>query len=99
MSDKPQMTSPSAGMNLGDSAYERLISGLSSFLGAQVDDAIASQLCARILLLAAEDPTRDISLHRNTPGGSVTGGIAIYETLKYSPCDIRTYGMGLAASM
>lgn len=99
MSDKPQMTSPSAGMNLGDSVYERLLSERIIFLGTQVDDEIANKLCAQILLLSAEDPTRDISLYINSPGGSVTAGMAIYDTMKYSPCDIRTYGMGLAASM
>lgn len=99
MSDKSQMTSPSAGMNLGDSVYERLLSERIIFLGTQVDDEIANKLCAQILLLSAEDPTRDISLYINSPGGSVTAGMAIYDTMKYSPCDIRTYGMGLAASM
>lgn len=99
MSDKPQMTSPGAGMNLGDSVYDRLLSERIIFLGTQVDDEIANKLCAQILLLSAEDPTRDISLYINSPGGSVTAGMAIYDTMKYSPCDIRTYGMGLAASM
>lgn len=99
MSDKLQMSSQSAGMNLGDSVYERLLSERIIFLGTQVDDEIANKLCAQILLLSAEDPTRDISLYINSPGGSVTAGMAIYDTMKYSPCDIRTYGMGLAASM
>ncbi|AKE39731.1 ATP-dependent Clp protease proteolytic subunit [Corynebacterium camporealensis] len=99
MSDKIQMTSPAAGMNLGDSVYERLLRERIIFLGTQVDDEIANKLCAQILLLSAEDPTRDISLYINSPGGSVTAGMAIYDTMKYSPCDIATYGMGLAASM
>ncbi len=94
-----QMTSPSGGMNLGDSVYERLLRERIIFLGTQVDDEIANKLCAQILLLSAEDPTRDISLYINSPGGSVTAGMAIYDTMKYSPCDIATYGMGLAASM
>ena len=93
------MTSPSQGMNLGDSVYERLLRERIIFLGQQVDDEIANKLCAQILLLSAEDPTRDISLYINSPGGSVTAGMAIYDTMKYSPCDIATYGMGLAASM
>lgn len=92
------MTSP-AGMNLSDSVYERLLRERIIFLGSQVDDEIANKLCAQILLLSAEDPTRDISLYINSPGGSVTAGMAIYDTMKYSPCDIATYGMGLAASM
>lgn len=92
------MTSPN-GMNLGDSVYERLLRERIIFLGQEVDDEIANKLCAQILLLSAEDPTRDISLYINSPGGSVTAGMAIYDTMRYSPCDVATYGMGLAASM
>ena len=99
-SDQLQMTTPAgSGLNLGDSVYERLLHERIIFLGTQVDDEIANKLCAQILLLSAEDPTRDISLYINSPGGSVTAGMAIYDTMKYSPCDISTYGMGLAASM
>ena len=99
MSEKISMNSSSTGMNLSDSVYERLLRERIIFLGTQVDDEIANKLCAQILLLSAEDPTRDISLYINSPGGSVTAGMAIYDTMKYSPCDISTYGMGLAASM
>lgn len=99
MSEKISMSSSSTGMNLSDSVYERLLRERIIFLGTQVDDEIANKLCAQILLLSAEDPTRDISLYINSPGGSVTAGMAIYDTMKYSPCDIATYGMGLAASM
>lgn len=99
-SDQLQMTTPAgSGLNLGDSVYERLLHERIIFLGTQVDDEIANKLCAQILLLSAEDPTRDISLYINSPGGSVTAGMAIYDTMKYSPCAISTYGMGLAASM
>lgn len=98
MSDQIQMTAP-GGMNLGDSVYERLLRERIIFLGQQVDDEIANKLCAQILLLTAEDPTRDISLYINSPGGSVTAGMAIYDTMKYSPCDVATYSMGLSASM
>jgi ATP-dependent Clp protease protease subunit len=93
-----QMTA-AAGMNLNDSVFERLLRERIIFLGTQVDDEIANKLCAQILLLSAEDPTRDISLYINSPGGSVTAGMAIYDTMQYSPCDVATYGMGLAASM
>jgi len=86
-------------MNLGDSVYERLLRERIIFLGQQVDDEIANKICAQILLLSAEDPTRDISLYINSPGGSVTAGMAIYDTMKFVPNDIATYGMGLAASM
>ncbi|STC68664.1 MULTISPECIES: ATP-dependent Clp protease proteolytic subunit [Corynebacterium] len=99
MNDKVTMTAPGAGMNLGDSVYDRLLRERIIFLGQQVDDEIANKICAQILLLTAEDPSRDISLYINSPGGSVSAGMAIYDTMKYSPCDIRTYGMGLAASM
>ena len=89
----------SDGVNLSDSVYQRLLKERIIFLGTDVNDEIANKLCAQILLLSAEDPTRDISLYINSPGGSVTAGMAIYDTMVYSPCDIATYGMGLAASM
>ncbi|MEV0357695.1 MULTISPECIES: ATP-dependent Clp protease proteolytic subunit [Nocardia] len=93
------MTSATAGLNLSDSVYERLLRERIIFLGTQVDDDIANKLCAQILLLTAEDPTRDIALYINSPGGSVTAGMAIYDTMQFAECDIRTVGMGLAASM
>ena len=85
--------------NMNDHVFERLLRERIIFLGSQVDDEIANKLCAQILLLAAEDPNKDISLYINSPGGSVTAGMAIYDTMRYAPCDIATYGMGLAASM
>ena len=99
MTDISRMHSAPAGLNLSDSVFERLLRERIIFLGSQVDDEIANKLCAQILLLSAEDPNRDISLYINSPGGSVTAGMAIYDTMKYSPCDDATYGMGLAASM
>src|SRR6478609_6297660 len=93
------MTSATAGLNLSDSVYERLLRERIIFLGTQVDDDIANKLCAQILLLSAEDPVRDISLYINSPGGSVSAGLAIYDTMQFAECDIATYGMGLAASM
>ena len=99
MTDISRMHSAPAGLNLSDSVFERLLRERIIFLGSQVDDEIANKLCAQILLLSAEDPNRDISLYINSPGGSVTAGMAIYDTTKYSPCDVATYGMGLAASM
>ena len=99
MTDISRMHSAPAGLNLSDSVFERLLRERIIFLGSQVDDEIANKLCAQILLLSAEDPKRDISLYINSPGGSVTAGMAIYDTMKYSPCDVATYGMGLAASM
>ena len=87
------------GLNLIDSVYERLLAERIIFLGSQVDDDIANRLCAQILLLAAEDPTKDINLYINSPGGSITAGMAIYDTMVLAPCDVATYAMGLAASM
>ena len=95
----PVMTSAASGLNLSDSVYERLLRERIIFLGTQVDDDIANKLCAQILLLSAEDPTRDISLYINSPGGSVTAGMAIFDTMEFAECDVATYGMGLAASM
>ena len=95
----PVMTSATAGLNLSDSVFERLLRERIIFLGTQVDDDIANKLCAQILLLSAEDPNRDISLYINSPGGSVSAGLAIYDTMQFAECDVATYGMGLAASM
>ena len=85
--------------SLGDAVYERLLRERIVFLGREVDDVIANQLCAQMLLLAAEDPTRDIHLYVNSPGGSVTAGLAVYDTMRFIPCDVATYAMGMAASM
>ena len=95
----PEMRGAAGMMNLGDSVYERLLRERIIFLGSQVDDVIANQLAAQMLLLSAEDPKRDIHLYINSPGGSVTAGMAIYDTMQFIDCDVATYGMGLAASM
>jgi ATP-dependent Clp protease, protease subunit len=94
-----EMRANAQGLNLVDSVYERLLSERIIFLGSQVDDDIANRLCAQILLLAAEDGTKDISLYINSPGGSISAGMAIYDTMVLAPCDIATFGMGMAASM
>src|ERR1700741_5370311 len=93
------MQGAGGGLNLVDSVYELLLSERIIFLGSQVDDDIANRLCAQILLLAAEDSNKDISLYINSPGGSISAGMAIYDTMVLAPCDIATYGMGMAASM
>jgi ATP-dependent Clp protease protease subunit len=94
-----EMRAPSAGMTLNDSVYDRLLRERIIFLGQVVDDTIANQICAQLLLLAAEDPSRDIALYINSPGGSVTAGMAIFDTMTFVDCDVATYAMGLAASM
>jgi ATP-dependent Clp protease protease subunit len=79
--------------------YQQLLKERIVFLGTQVDDASANLICAQLLLLSANDPERDIALYINSPGGSVTAGLAIYDTMQYIPCDVSTVCMGLAASM
>jgi ATP-dependent Clp protease protease subunit len=86
-------------MTLNDSVYDRLLRERIIFLGQVVDDTIANQLCAQLLLLSAEDNSRDINLYINSPGGSVTAGMAIYDTMRFVDCDVATYALGLAASM
>jgi ATP-dependent Clp protease, protease subunit len=74
--------------------YQRII-----VLGSEVEDRVAGRLCAQLLLLSAEDPRTDISLYINSPGGSVSAGLAIYDTMQLIPNDVRTLAMGLAGSM
>ena len=84
---------------LDDQVYNRLLKERIIFLGSVVEDSMANAICAQILLLAAEDPEKDIYLYINSPGGSVTAGMAIYDTMQYVNNDVATVGMGLAASM
>ena len=79
--------------------YNKLFEERIIFLGSQVDDVIANQLAAQMLLLSAEDPKRDIHLYINSPGGSVTAGMAIYDTMQFIKPDVSTLCTGLAASM
>src|SRR5215470_3124418 len=95
----PLMRSPGQGMSLSDSVFDRLLWERIIVLGQQVDDSIANQICAQLLLLAAENERRDIVLYINSPGGSVTAGMAIYDTMQYVECDVATIAFGLAASM
>ncbi len=74
--------------------YQRII-----VLGTEVDDRVANRLCAQLLLLSAEDPRSDISLYINSPGGSVSAGLAIYDTMRVIPNDVSTLALGLAGSM
>ncbi len=83
----------------GLTAADRLLHQRIIVLGQQVDDDIANKICAELLLLSAEDPTRDISLYINSPGGSVTAGLAVYDTMQLIPNDVSTLAMGMAASM
>ena len=86
-------------LGLGDAVFQRLLKERIIWLGGEVRDENANTICAQLLLLAAEDPDRDIYLYINSPGGSVTAGMAIYDTMQYIKPDVVTVGMGLAASM
>jgi ATP-dependent Clp protease protease subunit len=84
---------------LDDQVYQRLLQDRIIFLGSQVEDNMANAISAQMLLLAAEDPDKDIYLYINSPGGSVSAGMAIYDTMQYIKNDVVTVAMGLAASM
>ncbi|GAQ55003.1 ATP-dependent Clp protease proteolytic subunit [Streptomyces acidiscabies] len=90
---------PSIGGGLGDHVYNRLLNERIIFLGQPVDDDIANRITAQLLLLAAADPEKDINLYINSPGGSITAGMAIYDTMQFIKNDVMTIAMGLAASM
>ena len=85
--------------NLDESVYNRLLKERIIWLGEEVREENANIICAQMLLLAAEDPERDIYLYINSPGGSVTAGMAIYDTMQFIQPDVVTVGMGMAASM
>jgi ATP-dependent Clp protease protease subunit len=90
---------PQSGMGLDEHIYNRLLKDRIIFLGSEVRDENANAICAQMLLLTAEDPVKDIYLYINSPGGSVTAGMAIYDTMQFVPNDVATVAMGLAASM
>src|SRR5215831_4775968 len=89
---------PIAG-SLDDQLIARLLYHRIIVLGTEVNDAVANRLCGQLLLLSAEDPRAPISLYINSPGGSVSAGLAIYDTMRLIPNDVSTLAMGLAASM
>lgn len=109
MNPRPETTGPvlseqahtpaQGSMGLDDQIYNRLLRERIIFLGTEVRDQNANAICAQLLLLAAEDPDRDIQLFINSPGGSVPAGMAIYDTMQYVKPDIVTVAMGFAASM
>lgn len=79
--------------------YSRLLKDRIIFLGQQVDDQISNALVAQMLFLQSDNPNEDIHLYINSPGGSITAGMAIYDTMQYVSCDVATYCIGQAASM
>src|SRR5690606_3844911 len=87
--------------NRGERAYDiysRLLKDRIIFLGSPVNDAVANSIIAQMLFLTAEDPDKDISLYINSPGGSITAGMAIYDTMQYIKPDVSTICVGMAAS-
>jgi len=95
----PPVTAQLNSAERASDVYQRLLKERIVFLGSEVDDQSANLICAQLLLLAAEDSDRDIAMYINSPGGSVTAGLAIYDTMQYVSCDVGTVCMGLAASM
>ena len=91
--------SPASMGGLDEQVYSRLLRERIIFLAGQVEDNMANAICAQILLLAAEDAEKDIYLYINSPGGSITAGMAIYDTMQYVKNDVATVAMGMAASM
>ncbi|GAA1832007.1 ATP-dependent Clp protease proteolytic subunit [Agromyces salentinus] len=83
----------------GTGVFDRLLKDRIIWLGSEVRDENANEIAAKLLLLAAEDPKKDIYLYVNSPGGSITAGMAIYDTMQFVPNDIVTVGIGMAASM
>ena len=79
--------------------YSRLLKDRIVFIGTPIDDVIANLIIARILFLNMEEPGKDINIYINSPGGSVTAGLAIYDTMRFVKCDVATYCLGQAASM
>jgi ATP-dependent Clp protease protease subunit len=86
----------------GEAAYDiysRLLKDRIIFLGTPIDDHVANLVIAQMLFLQMEDPKKDVNLYINSPGGSVTAGLAIYDTMQFLTCDVTTYCLGMAASM
>ena len=79
--------------------YSRLLKDNIIFLGTPIDDMVANLIVAQLLFLEAEDPEKDINLYINSPGGSITAGMAIYDTMQFIKCDVATTALGMAASM
>ncbi|GAA1392908.1 ATP-dependent Clp protease proteolytic subunit [Luteococcus peritonei] len=88
-----------SGFGMTDNVYQALLANRIVFLGDEVKDENANAICAQLLLLNAEDPEKDIYLYINSPGGSVTAGMAIFDTMQWISNDVATVAMGLAASM
>jgi ATP-dependent Clp protease protease subunit len=99
MHPRATATTPWSAGSIDDQVAARLLHQRIIVLGAEVDDQIANRLCGQLLLLSAEDPRSVISMYINSPGGSVTAGLAIYDTMRLIPNDVSTLALGLAGSM
>ncbi len=95
----PTFTAQASPNGQSADVYDRLLKERIVFLGSEVNDATANDICAKLLLLQSEDPEKDVFLYINSPGGSVSAGMAIYDTMQYVSCDVGTICLGLAASM
>lgn len=95
----PMVVEPTAHGERAYDIYSRLLKDRIVLLGTPIDDHVANLLMAQFLYLQSEDPKKDINFYINTPGGSVTAGMAIYDTMEMLSCDVRTYCVGQAASM
>jgi ATP-dependent Clp protease protease subunit len=93
------MSTPTLAGPFDDQLSQRLLFQRIVVLGQEVDDAIANRIAAQLLLLSADDPKTDIALYVNSPGGSISAGLAIYDTMRLIPNDVSTLVMGMAASM
>ncbi|UQU65986.1 ATP-dependent Clp protease proteolytic subunit [Couchioplanes caeruleus] len=89
----------SGGASFDDQVFERLLRERIIFLGSEVNDEVTNRICAQMLLLASADSEKDIALYINSPGGSITAGLAVYDTMQYIKNDVATIAMGMAASM
>src|SRR3954470_920758 len=98
MSGNDTMRGSSPG-GFDDQVFERLLRERIIFLGSEVNDEVTNRICAQILLLASADSERDIALYINSPGGSISAGMAVYDTMQYVKNDIATIALGMAASM
>jgi ATP-dependent Clp protease protease subunit len=96
---EPKLFNPSSPELRSADIFNRLLKDRIIFLGTEVDDDIANMICAQMLVLEGEEPVKDIWLYINSPGGSVTAGMAIYDTMQFVNCDVGTLCMGLGASM
>ena len=94
-----QWSSRPAAVNNGYDIYSRLLVDRIVFIGTPIDDTISNLVIAQLLFLQMQDPKKDIHLYINSPGGSITAGLAVYDTMQFLTCDVNTYCIGQAASM